>query len=234
MHKSMFRYFLASAIFFAAIPVFAGIEVSPILIDIQGSNITKQDVRVTNLDNETAYVKVTPYLMNNPGLISEKLISISNPQKLGLLVSPRMMVIPPKQSRNVRMVFLDGNPEADRVYQVDVEPVVGKMNFEPSQNKEVGVKVLIAYGIIVIHRPENIRINYQLVREGNKLVLKNIGNSNFIAMAGQQCDTNGKDCQDLTTKRLYAGQSIAQKLKYTTPVKYVLTYLDKSVNITSN
>ena len=211
---------------------FAEIEVAPILIDVVGDKINPQDIRVTNVGNEVAYVKITPKLITNPGTPEEKLLVINDPSKLGLLVSPRIMKIPPHKYKLIRLVFTQKADVIDRLYRVDVQPTVGDLLL-PNKTNEIGIKILVGYGVVVIQRPSKLNVAVSMERQDKTLIVKNTGNTNVILSNGKQCDLKGKNCQELPPKRIYAAQVWEQELPYTTSVTYHESYLDNSQTLQS-
>jgi P pilus assembly chaperone PapD len=213
---------------FASLPLaYADIEVSPILIDVVGNKTNAQDIRVTNNGDEIAYVKITPKLITNPGTAQEKLLTIDDPSKLGLLVSPHIMRIAPHKFKLIRLVFTQKADLTDRMYRVDVQPTAGDLLL-PNKGSELGIKILVGYGVVIIQRPEKINVKIDATRTQNTLTIKNAGNTNVLLTDGQQCDSKGKQCQELPTKRIYAGQTWEQTLPYTTQVTYRSNYLNNS------
>ena len=214
---------------------YADIEVSPILIDVQGTTINPQDIRVYNNGDEIAYVKITPKLFMYPGTPQEKLVFVDDPSKLGLLVSPSIMKISPKKFKLIRLVFTQKAGVTDRLYRIDVQPTAGDLLL-PKKNKgnELGIKILVGYGVVVVQRPEKLIPLTKMTRTQNTLVIKNVGNTNLVIADGTQCDSKGKQCKELPAKRLYAGQIWTQTLPYSTSVTYRSSYLNNSEMIKSN
>ena len=203
----------------------AEIEVAPILVDVIGSKMNTQDIRVTNIGDEIAYVKITPKLITNPGSAEEKLLVIDDPSKLGLLVSPRIMKISPHKFKLVRLVFTQKAGLTDRLYRIDIQPTVGDLLL-PKKSNEIGIKILVGYGVVVIQRPTKLDVAISIERQDKTLIVKNNGNTNVILSNGKQCDAKGNKCQELPPKRIYAGQIWEQELPYNTPVTYRESYLD--------
>lgn len=225
---------LASLSFLLAFSVaHASIDVTPILIDVKSSDLNKQDIRVYNRDPKNrAVVTIAPSLVKNPGTASEKFLPIKNPRKSGLLVFPKLLVIPPGQMRTIRLVLTQNNVKHDKIYRIDVKPTVGDLVF-PKGSNEVGVKVLVGYGVVVVQRPDKINVAYTAKQTDHTLVVRNTGNTNFVLANAKQCDSNGKQCKNLPAKRIYAGKTWTVKLPYTTPVEYQLSYLQtvKTLNV---
>ncbi len=210
---------------------YADIEVSPILIDVVGSDVSSQtnmqDIRVTNDGDEVAYVKITPKLILEPGTPQEKLLVIDDPSKLGLLVSPHIMKIAPHKFKLIRLVFTQKPDVTDRMYRIDIQPTAGDLLL-PKKGGELGIKILVGYGVVVIQRPEKINVKITMTRQKNILTVKNMGNTNVVMTDGVQCDNQGKQCRELPVKRIYAGQVWEQTLPYSTPVTYRSSYLNNS------
>lgn len=232
MRKLLLGFSISIILAIFAPTAFAAIEVSPILVDVLGDKINPQDIRVTNLGDDIAYVKITPKLIVHPGTPQEKLMTIEDPSKLGLLVTPRIMKISPHKYKLIRLVFTQKADVTDRLYRVDVQPIAGDLLL-PKKSNEMGIKILVGYGVVVIQRPENLHVAIEMQRTNNTLVVKNNGNTNVVLMDGKQCDSNGNNCKELPVKRIYAGQTWEQTLPYSTPVTYMESYLNNSQTLKS-
>lgn len=218
---------------------YALINVTPVIVDIQsdsaGGDLDTQDVNVFNNDKEVAYVQVTPKIVQNPGTPSEKQVVMANPEDLGLLVSPRKLVIPPDQFKIVRFVFTQKPAAVDRIFRVDIQPVTAGLLIPGSKQKQdVGIKLLVGYAVLVIQRPVNAKPIISITRDGRTVTLKNTGNTNALLESGQQCDSKGKNCQKLPVDRLYAGNTWSFTAPASSPVTFIASYGDSTINLKSN
>ncbi len=105
--------------------------------------------------------------------------------------------------------------ERERVYRVTVKPVTGEVT-----SSENGLKLLVGYDLLVLVRPNVIKAGVNVARAGRNLTLTNNGNSSVELADGKQCDENGKNCQALPSKRLYAGAAWEQPLPQSTAGQY--------------
>jgi hypothetical protein len=77
-------------------------------------------------------------------------------------------------------------------------------------------------------QPQQVVEELKVTRDGRQLVFENTGNTNFLISEGTQCDAAGENCEELPTKRIYAGNRFELALNQDTPVSYVLTASDVS------
>ncbi len=198
----------------------AGIHVIPSELEFSSQSL-KKDVLVINEGDKTAYVAVTPYIMQNPGRKSEKKVYQPDPGQSGMLVTPTRLIIPPHQQRYVRLLMIKPLDDTERIYRVNFIPQSGKLIPGPLRPKTgkpaLGIHVITGYGILVTSRPGQLKPKLSVKRKGHKLTVKNIGNTSLILKGGQQCASN-KKCFKLPYKRLYAGNTWLGKVPYTTPV----------------
>jgi P pilus assembly chaperone PapD len=96
-----------------------------------------------------------------------------------------------------------------------VKPVVGSIS-----SAETGLKLLIGYDVLVLVKPATPHQSLSASRSDNHLTLRNDGNTSLELADGKQCDSSGKNCVDLPSKRLYAGAEWTQQLKSNLPVEY--------------
>lgn len=208
------------------------ISVTPMLIDMNARSERVRNLTVTNTGNDVAYVQVDLGLVKNPDNLAD-LEKSNDPSKLGLLVSPKKIVIPVGQSRLVRLVNLNSNVEKDKYYAIKVSPVEG--DFRPIQDEtgktiKVNVKVKIDYLIKVFVRPDQPLTNISLTRTGNKLKAVNNGTTNGVLYDGSQCKSS-KECKELPGQRLFPGQTWETTLPFETPLTYSVNYGDKEDKI---
>jgi len=180
----------------------------------------RQDVKVSNSDDETMYIQVEVFKVLNPGETDEQRVQ-GNPQDLKLLATPNKLVIPPKGQRLIRLVNLDTKSEEERVYRINVTPIVPPLEENVSQ-----LRIVVAYQVLTIIQAKNPDAKLIASREGKIIKFVNEGNSNILLSEGRQCDQSSADrCEILESHRLYAGNSWELKLPFDAPVSYsVRTY----------
>lgn len=184
-----------------ALPEAASAELvlSQLIVDLGPGSANRQDVEIWNNSDERAFVSVTPAEIVNAGLATEQRREESNPEKLGLLVSPNRLILEPGQHKIIRLAALGQGLDRERVYRVTVKPVVGEL-----ANDQSGLKVLVGYDVLTIVRPAVSQPNVIGRWEGTSLVLKNDGNESVEVIEGRQCAAPSS-CTELPAKRLYAG-----------------------------
>ena len=196
----------------------AGLEVAPVIVDVQPNQPPRGDIELFNDGTETLYVVVEPSKIENPGDAGEKRVRLVDPQALGLLATPNRLVLEPGQRKFVRIALLMPPGGTDRIYRVTVKPVIGDV-----KASETGLKILIGYDLLVIQRPAKPEASIVASRAGDTLTLTNAGDTNAELFQGQQCDAQ-KHCTALPGRRLYAGAS------WTVPIQPGLA-VDYSVKV---
>jgi P pilus assembly chaperone PapD len=185
----------------------ADLVVSQLVIELRPKERTA-DVEIFNDSTERSFVSIEPREIIAPGTAAEKPYTTPDPERLGLLVSPRRVVLEPRQRRTLRVAAIGPVPEKERVYRVTVKPVVGDV-----AGSESGLKLLVGYDLLVLARPAAGDTSIEVSRNGRNLMLTNRGKSSVELIDGKVCDLTDKTCEPLPNKRLYAGASWQQPLK---------------------
>jgi hypothetical protein len=231
--KGKFVVFFLMTIFAKA--VFAGILVTPTIINFVPGDLPRQDLIVINQGPHTAYVNVVPHVILNPGTKSEQRVVIHNPEISGILVAPSKLIIPPKQNAMVRIMQTVQDIKEDKVYRISFIPVPHQLlpGDEQVDRPKAGVRIVFGYGVLVMMRPND--MHYKLIanRIGKLLDIKNTGNTNVVITAGEQC-IDPKHCFKLNPHRMYAGNDWQVQLKYALPVKLSTEYMQHVGQIESN
>lgn len=234
----MRRIVVALLLFLVAVTALAGIQIAPSIINFLPGQPLRKDIVVSNRSkDQTAYVKVTPYVVHQPGSAKAKPVKIHNPTKAGLLVAPEKLIIPPGQQREVRVMLTKPLGKHDRIYRIRVEPVSGRLNATHSvgKQKSIGLHVVVAYGALVIARPAKLHAELTSKRGGDSLLLQNTGNTNFLIAGNTECDKHSKTCVNIPSKRLYAGEKWQIKLPQGSekkPIVIETRYADQSQHYT--
>ncbi len=204
-------------------PVSASMVLSEAILHFEPGKPLRKDIEVENVGDEILYVQVIPTIVKNPGTENEAREEIKDPRKAGLLVSPNKLVVPPKGRKLVRFVVLNQPTESDAVYRVTFKPISNAILPEENQ---VGVKIVIAYQVLVLVQPPKPEPDLVVKREGNILNFKNNGNTNVLLREGKQCPSEtstDEECEILRGNRLYAGNEWSVDLPLDQPVEYYLS-----------
>lgn len=189
----------------------------------------RQDVEITNNGTETLYLDTQILSVTAPGTDDERRERITDPNDAGLLVTPARMVLAPGARRLIRIVLLEEPGPVERIYRINVMPVV-----PPLEADVTAVKVVVAYQLLVIIRPVNAAPELIWERTGRRIEFENRGNSNVLLYNGRQCPANGSaegsDCVDLSVaRRLYAGNRWTLELPLDGPVEFTTTVGETNV-----
>lgn len=196
-----------------AAPATADIAVDRVIIDLRAEDAGTADVEVRNVGPMTRYVAVEAAEVVDPGTDGERRVTATDPEALGLLVSPTRLVLEPGARRVVRIVRLGEPGASERVWRIGIRPVVGATTSDTN-----ALQVLVGYGVLVVARPPEPTSTVIGERRGRTLVLRNEGNTNVLLFDGEQCDRSGGDCRALPVRRLYAGNTWSVPLTFDTPV----------------
>ncbi len=203
----------------AVTPVRASMTLSKVIVDFAPSQPSRDDIEITNRGDEVLYVSVEPFEVLDPGQPGERRVTNPDPRVLGLLVSPNRLALGPGERKIVRFSLLERPVDADRIYRVAIQPVVGELTAQRS-----ALKVVVGYDVLVIARPLDGRPVLSVSREGVDLEIRNLGNTNALLFDGRQCDEdNETDCVDLPTKRIYPGSSWQVQLPGEGPARYLVS-----------
>lgn len=196
-------------------PVSAELAISQLIIEFGAGSLRAKDIEIFNDSPDRSFVSVEPREIIEPGTPNEHPFTSRDPEKLGILASPARLVLEPHQRRTLRIAVIGPQSENERVYRVTVKPVTGDV-----AGDESGLKLLVGYDLLVLVRPSVKKTDIRVMRAGHSLMLINHGNSSVELSDGKQCDENGKNCQSLPGKRLYAGASWEQSLPRLTEGEY--------------
>lgn len=199
----------------AGTPARADLVLSDLIVELQPGKQVRRDVEVWNNSPERAFVSVEPREIVDPGLASQSVRQDPDPEKLGLLASPRRMILEPGQRKLIRIASLSSDETREHVYRVMVKPVVGGV-----QSDDSGLKILVGYDVLVLVRPVRSATNVTAARSGKRLTFRNAGNASVEIVDGRQC--KDRQCSDLPGKRLYPGMSWSVDLPFDLPAEYML------------
>ena len=200
---------------------YANMILNKSIIYFEEGSPNQQDVEIENVGTTPLYIKVTPHIVRNPGTENQIREPYDDPTQAGLLVSPNKLVVKAGSRKLVRFVNLNRHSNEESVYRVSVTPVVGDL-----EGKQTGVKIVIGYEVLVLVSPANSQPVLVHSRQGKTLNIKNNGTRNILLREGIQClpgITDENECDHISGKRLYPGNSWSVELPHDMPVKYYLT-----------
>ncbi len=101
-------------------------------------------------------------------------------------------------------------------------PIVPPLEEEASQ-----LRIVVAYQILTIVQPDEPESTLSVSRKGKVASFANRGNTNVLLSEGQQCNpVDENDCRELTSKRLYAGNTWELELPFDAPLTYSVRSFD--------
>ena len=181
-------------------PASADLLLSAMILDFEPGSPPRRDVELFNNGVETLFVETRVFEVEYPGTEAEARMEVRDPQAIGMLVSPNRVILPPGERRTLRFVLLTEPGPVERIYRVTVTPVVGGVEGEAT-----GLKIILAYEMLVIVRPAEMNPELAGRREGRLLRLENTGNTNILIEEVRQCPGSA-DCSEVPGMRLYPGQ----------------------------
>lgn len=221
---------LAALLALLSLPAQANMLIDRSVVVFKPGDPARQDVTVINAGKETLYVQVQVLEVRNPGTPQESRVPVTNPDEMSMLVTPTRLVVEPGGRRPLRLVNLKPDAAAERVYRVNVSPVVGKLEMENSSNA-MAVKVVVGYQLLVVTSPKSPQEGLEVKRNGKTAVLRNTGNTNILLFSGQQCpaaDAAEASCKTLPDNRLYPGNEWTIDLPFDAPFEYQMTILERN------
>lgn len=201
---------------------YADMYIDKSIVTFAPGEAPRQDVRVSNNGEDVMYIQVEAFVVQDPGSDTEERIKINNPQEHKLVATPNKLVVPPGGHKLVRILNLEPDSESERVYRINVTPIVAPLAEETSQ-----LKIVVAYQILTIVQPNDPHSKLEVTRTGNSISFANVGNTNILLSDGRQCaPAMPDDCQELASQRLYAGNNWELELPFDAPVSYSVRSFD--------
>ncbi|BBM00485.1 fimbria/pilus periplasmic chaperone [Microbulbifer sp. GL-2] len=182
----------------------AAMSLDKVILYLDDAPSARDDIVITNPDDETLYLQTEIFRVDNPGQEYEQRVRVVNPDEFKLLVSPAKAVLAPGERRRFRLMALDRDLEEEKVYRVTFKPVVGEIKAE-----QTALKILVAYQALVFVQPANGQYKVDLVEDMGNYQLTNKGNINIEVVEVRHCALGG-ECQKLDASgRLYAGTNLS-------------------------
>ena len=198
------RAFLLPCLLLSAGLASAGVQLDRVIVYFDADKLPRQDILVTNPDQEPLYLETEIFKVENPGASNEERVRITDPDKMQLLATPGKSIVAPGGRKTVRLVSLNPAPKVEEVYRITFRPVVGEL-----EATQTAVKILIAYQVLAFIRPDKAFFDVSSKLEGKKITFSNTGNMNVVLRNGRFCTSKKEEsCTEITAgNRIYAGQS---------------------------
>lgn len=174
-------------------PAHAQLAIDRLWVDFDSKGVPRSDLVVRNESKDRYYVTVSTFEITDAGTDKEQRVTIADPEKLGLLVTPNRLILDPGQMRAIRLVSLNSALTSDRVYRVSVIPQIGDLALEDTapDSRGLAIKLLAAFDVLVTVRPDAQQRALVARRAGNMVTLANEGNSNILLLDGAICPAPG-------------------------------------------
>ncbi|WP_051687120.1 molecular chaperone [Microbulbifer sp. HZ11] len=184
-------------------PALAAMSLDKIIVYLNDQPNSRDDILVSNPDQEPLYLQTEIFRVDNPGQPDEQRVRITDPKDFRLLVNPAKAVLAPGTRKRFRLMSLDKNLDREKVYRVTFKPVVGDI-----KSDKMALKILIAYQALVFVQPKNGSYEFELLRSGEQLILTNTGNINAQVSEVFYC-TDDESCEPLDiTNRVYPDEKV--------------------------
>jgi len=188
-------------------------------------NESKRDVVYVNAlsKNQNVYFKtVVREVLEPQKELKSAYSESSNPEDLGLFVTPNKAIITPSEGReHISIVNINQDLKEERVYRIDVSPVIPPLS--PENDNQGRLKILMGYDILVFVQPDNPKMDYEYSFEGNKFYFHNTGNTHITLTNGKQCDSRG-GCKSIDEGIVYHDSVVSSSLlPETVSVSYDIT-----------
>ena len=183
----------------------AQLAIDQIIFDFPSGAPQQSDVQLANTsDVDTLFINIEVLEVGNPGAHDETQIVADDPSKVGLIATPSRVILPPGNTRQVRLVNLFPADDGERIFRVNFTPVAGSA--DGNEEEANAVRLMVGYQALVIVRPNKTNANIIGKRVGNNLMLTNNGNTNVYLDRIRYCDSvKPNQCEPIVENRLYPG-----------------------------
>lgn len=218
--KTTLCWLSCAAILLVAPLSWADIFVDRAIVRMNAGQSPREDVKVINNGTETGYVQIDVFEVHNPGTPEEERVKITDPATMKLIASPSKLMIPANNQKMVRIVNLEPGSNDERIYRINVTPVLPPLD----ESESSVVRVVVAYQLLVIVDPAQPVEDLDIVRSGYRLTITNNGNTNVLFSDGKQCEADDENnCVEIAAHRVYPGNSWETDLEKDQPVVFKLT-----------
>lgn len=191
----------------------AQLAIDRLWVDMDDGRASRADLVVRNESPDVYYITVTASEILAPGTPTEERKVLTDPEALGLLVTPNRLVLRPDEMRAIRVVSLNADLATDRIYRVNVTPQIGELSLadEAGQDRGIALKLLAAFDVLVTVRPKASESSLRARRMGSTLRLVNEGNTNLLLLQGSVCPASGNSLSDETRAHYLAQKPIPEE-----------------------
>lgn len=200
----LMKKLIAIFLLILAQPSLAAMSLDKIILYLEDKPNSREDIVVSNPDEETLYLQTEIYRVDNPGQPDEKRVRVVNPKEFKLLVSPSKAVIPGGEQKRFRLMSLEQGLDKEKVYRVTFKPVVGDIKTD-----KTALKILVAYQALIFVQPQSGSYKLSLGKsEGGKLAIANTGNVNVEISDTRYCPAANQCASLEQAGRIYGGAEL--------------------------
>ena len=191
----------------------AQLAIDRLWVDMDDGQANRADLVVRNESADVYYITVTSNEIVAPGTQQEERKLLTDPEALGLLVTPNRLVLRPDEMRAIRIVSLNSDLATDRIYRINITPQIGELSLEDesAENRGIALKLLAAFDVLVTVRPEKSESRLTAQRLGNTLRLSNEGNTNLLLLQGSVCPASGTNLSEETRAHYLAQRPVPEE-----------------------
>lgn len=181
----------------------AQLAIDRLWIDLNDKGAARSDLVIRNESTDVYYISVIASEVINPGTPEEQRITLSDPEELGLLVTPNRLILRPNELRAIRVVSLNRELSKDRIYRVKINPEIGEISYNQKAQEDRGLalKLLAAFDVLVTVRPDGARADLLARRVEDRIEFINQGASNILLLDGQVCPPKGGALSETVLER---------------------------------
>lgn len=178
----------------------AQLAIDRLWVDLDDDGATRSDLVIRNESEDVYYISVVASEMKNPGSADEQRVTTSDPEELGLLVTPNRLILRPGDLRAIRVVSLNRDLTQDRIYRILINPEIGEVTYEPNEEEIRGIalKLLAAFDVLVTVRPRGASPDLIAHRIDDRIEFANRGPTNLLMLDGKVCPIEGSSLSEAT------------------------------------
>jgi P pilus assembly chaperone PapD len=196
----------------------AQISVNDVIVQFKAGDRPVQNVVVKNSSPDVFYVTASCDELSEPSEEKSSLVPTED-----IIVSPKRFSIEGNSERVVRLLHRKPTENLERVYRIAFVPQdknFGDTVEKDESGRKTVLKVLTGMGLLVFADPVNPKPELKWERKGNTLKFYNTGNQHVRVFDGKACKSEGVDCVELVSRRVYGGKEFVQTVDPTNTVYY--------------
>ncbi len=178
----------------------AQLAIDRVWVDMDDTRVTRADVVIRNESSDVYYITVVSSEIQQPGTPNEQRVTVTDPEQLGLLVTPNRLILRPDELRSIRIVSLNRDLPKDRIYRILIKPEIGEVALDATDqaNRGIALKLLAAFDVLVTVRPQGASPELVARRIGDRIDVSNAGASNLLMLDGKLCPAEGAPLSEAT------------------------------------